>query len=1416
MTEETIFTNAREKKTPAERNAYLDEACAGDAFLRRRVEALLKSDEEADRFLAEPAINVMPGTERRDEATAMTREAATISPADLEMSTGVSLGAKVRYFGDYELVQEIGRGGMGLIFRARQVSLHRIVALKMILTGQLASAADVQRFRTEAEAAANLDHPHIVPIYEIGEHEGQHYFSMKLIDGGNLTSFSREPTMSAQRRAGQLIAMIARAVHHAHQRGILHRDLKPGNILLDVKGEPHITDFGLAKRVESAGRLTQSGAIVGTPSYMAPEQARSERVLTTAVDVYSLGAVLYELLTGQPPFRADTPLDTILQVIDREPERPRLHHPKVDRDLETICLKCLHKQPAGRYGSAEALAEDLERWLRGESITARPVGRSERLYRWMRRNPVVAGLALSLIAVLLSAVAGLTALYLDADRHRRLAEHAEQQAKESADNSRQRLVHLYVDKGAQRLEKGDLIGALPWFAQCWELDTSDPRWESRDRRRIASVLQPVPRLTRFWEGATQAEFTSDGQRVLIVCSDGVRLWNVATEQLLYGPLGLEGGTTSVAFSPDGRRFASWGSKEARIWEVASGHPVTPVIWFEKPFLPSDLGNRTVSFSSDNRRLLLVTNRMVNRDVNEYVCSAWDTETGKPIAAPSKRIVIDTGEVVFSPNGRQLALFNESKGNDQDVGSEALVYDVDTNRPITPPLPYTRYALSIRFSPDSRRLVVAADHFFRLWDAATGQRVGKATDQGGWVSTALFSADGRYLLTGVATGSSGGGALRVWDAATGKPVSEPLAHSYLGLFSPDGRRIVSINRMGKGTWQSWGPQRGHESGWEACTTPIDCGDGYVGAVFSPDGQELAIIGQSSVQVWHTETGKPLTPPLTRGGAVDARFSRDGRLLLTAGQDARLWDLAALRYAPEPFEGLPDDTPRNVLLARDGQHVLVVGSTQTLQVWDAERHQPSTPPHRIAGSWDLFLPSADGQRVLTVGSPAVMKLAPENETRQVQLWDAVTGQPLGKLLLVPNMSEVYLTPDGNRFLAQSEYLEPGIRKPRRYRFDLRLWNARTGETIAEALDLADAYVPIEFSAEARRVLMIQRPRRVYQGETPAEVQASQSLLDHRHGVQVWDLATLRSVSPLIEHAAAVQAASLNPACDRVIASVADGPAKVWDVASAQPVTPPLTHVVEQQGKVSTASIQMVEFSSDGRQVVTVTGVGGQVRVWEATTGLPLTPPLASAGFVRVVRFSRDGQFLAVGGSNGVQVWDVLTGQPLGPTLGPDVAVEDLEFTPDCTRLLVSGNKAGWWDLEPNPQPLEQVQLWSQFLAGVAVDETGAAKSLDLTAVRSAWRNLRAASNIDLCASATEVQAWEARLVELALQAGCWRDAISHLDRQLASAPQSGPLYQMRADVLIGLGRFEDAIADRTKALELLGTTSQRLHDRGVAYA
>jgi hypothetical protein len=379
---------------------YLRAVQAGQPLAREQLLALYPdlAADLADFFADQDA--VLP-------AAAPLRAAALPTPAEMptlapDPAWGGPAPGIIRYVGDYELLAEIARGGMGVVYRARQMTLNRMVALKMILAGQLASAAEVSRFRQEAENAATLDHPNIVPIYEIGEHEGHQYFSMKLIEGGSLAA-QLAALRGEPRRAAQVVATVARAVHHAHQRGVLHRDLKPANILLDAAGQPHVTDFGLAKRAESSSGLTQSGALVGTPAYMPPEQAAGQRGLTVTADVYSLGAILYELLTGRPPHQGNTALDTALQVIADEPVPPSKRAPQTPPDLETICLKCLQKAAGKRYASAAELADDLERFIEGRPIVARPVGRLERATKWVRRNPVLAGMT---AAVVLALVAG--------------------------------------------------------------------------------------------------------------------------------------------------------------------------------------------------------------------------------------------------------------------------------------------------------------------------------------------------------------------------------------------------------------------------------------------------------------------------------------------------------------------------------------------------------------------------------------------------------------------------------------------------------------------------------------------------------------------------------------------------------------------------------------------------------------------------------------------------------------------------------------------------------------------------------------------------------------------------------------------------------------------------------------------------
>jgi serine/threonine-protein kinase len=402
MTDEADSSTSQERRVGAIIAAYLEALDRGespdrDALLRQHP---AQAGELASFFADQDRIRGLAGADRLT---------ATAPPADAVPTAALAVG---RRLGDYELLEEIGRGGMGVVFRARQVSLGRLVAVKVILAADIASAEELWRFRREAETVARLEHPHIIPVYETGIHQGHPYFSMKLMEGG---SFAGRPAGDA-RAAAEVVAVVAGAVHYAHQRDVLHRDLKPANILLDAAGRPHVADFGLARRVDDTAG-TPSGAVMGTPAYMAPEQARGEKNLTPAADVYGLGAVLYELLTGRPPFQAAAPLDALLRVIENDPDPPRRLNPRIDRRLEAVCLKCLEKEPRGRYPTAQALADDLGRWLRGEPVRASRAGPVRRLAYRARRRPLLVALGL---LVLLSGAVAVASVLRSADETRRI------------------------------------------------------------------------------------------------------------------------------------------------------------------------------------------------------------------------------------------------------------------------------------------------------------------------------------------------------------------------------------------------------------------------------------------------------------------------------------------------------------------------------------------------------------------------------------------------------------------------------------------------------------------------------------------------------------------------------------------------------------------------------------------------------------------------------------------------------------------------------------------------------------------------------------------------------------------------------------------------------------------------------------
>ncbi|HEX8912352.1 MAG TPA: serine/threonine-protein kinase, partial [Humisphaera sp.] len=584
-----------------------------------------------------------------------------------------TLGTR-KLFGDYELVREIARGGMGVVFEAVQTALKRTVAVKMILAGEFASDEQIQRFFAEARSVAHLDHPNIVPVYEVGEQSGLHFFSMKLVDGGSLTakipSFAGKP-----KEAAELVEKVARAVHHAHQRGVLHRDLKPGNILIDAAGEPMVTDFGLAKVVADDSHMTRSDAVVGTPAYMAPEQARGVRNATTATDVWAIGAILYHLLAGAPPFKAETAVQTLRLVTDSEPPTIRSRRAGVPRDLETVCLKCLQKDPGRRYATAAALADDLRRFIAGEPVEARPVGRAERVWRWCRRNPgpaaataVVAGAILATVAVLSTAVVVVSA---SRDEARGLA----------AENARRADAEKVLRQRAQ------------WDAADRLLDNAIHRYAQEDP---AVGLLWLSRALAEAEGIGAADLSTAARRQVAGWSRAVHPLRSVCRQGLAGAK-----VERVALSPDGTRVFAVGAgqREVSAFDAATGLPA-----FKPIALPAE--PTLLAVDPPGRRLLVAT-----RDGK----LAWfDARTGKPL--PLAPPPVKPTAVAFDRAGRTLLA-----GTDDGA---VVAWDVEAGRPVGPPLKLTSRAVAVALSDDGRTAAAAtADGITSTWEIGGGSAGG---------------------------------------------------------------------------------------------------------------------------------------------------------------------------------------------------------------------------------------------------------------------------------------------------------------------------------------------------------------------------------------------------------------------------------------------------------------------------------------------------------------------------------------------------------------------------------------------------------------------------------------------------------------------------------------------------------------------
>lgn len=683
-------------------------------------------------------------------------------------------------FGEYELLEVLGRGGMGVVYRARQTKLDRPVAVKVLPFAVFSRPESAQRLRAEALTAASLQHPNIVSIHDVGEHQGQPFYSMDLVEGRTLAEVVRKEPLSGQRAAAYL-KTIAEAVHYAHTKGVIHRDLKPSNVLIDSLDQPRITDFGLAKRLEGDSELTVSGQVLGSPNFMAPEQAAGSRALTTRADIYSLGALLYYLLTRQPPFQADSLTALLKQLVESEPVPPRLLRPGIPRDLETICLKCLEKEAGQRYASARALADDLGRFLRGEPIVARPIGMAGKLGKWCHRRPALAGTAAVALAIFVLGLAGVLWQWQRATwlAGAELRQRQRTEAGEYA--SDMHLAQLALENQNRALA----VNLLNKHRPAGGPGSRDLRgWEWRYLWQLCQGDEALA-LHRYPGSIAALAVSTDAGVMAVATGQGTALWDLAARKPWTN---LPGRAVTLAFSPAERALAI-GTRNTTgpvldIWDLNSKHPSKRIT------LP--VGNGPASWSADGKLLAVFDGR------GKVTIS--DAVSGEVIETiPAQILRSHAAGVAFSPNGTHLAIGEE-------YGGLRLV-DLKNRRSIQIDTQTYCSVSALAFSPDSSLLVAGfgyGDGTIKVWDARTGEARGQMRQHSGDVTALAFSKDGERLVS-----ASADGTIRFWRVAD---------RAQLRSFQTPGNGLTSLALLHGGTQFVTGGTEGSICLWDETAVP----------------------------------------------------------------------------------------------------------------------------------------------------------------------------------------------------------------------------------------------------------------------------------------------------------------------------------------------------------------------------------------------------------------------------------------------------------------------------------------------------------------------------------------------------------------------------------------------------------------------